>query len=196
MRLTEPKKVRTIVFDSWDALAKELDPKERLRAEKTLIALANNSGAQLVFVSEEPGATTIDYLVDGILEMVMRRRAGPHCPGVHHTQAARDEDTPAQVHLHASGWEVHVLRTLHHPRLLQDEQVRADARHRRVLLFRERRSGQALWRHGPREHPDRSNTTRTSPTPRSGQSSCLPSSTSCRWGGARSFCRCRARTTR
>jgi KaiC/GvpD/RAD55 family RecA-like ATPase len=71
MQLTEPKKFRTIVFDSWDALAKELDQKERLRAEKTLMALAHNSGAQLVFVSEEPGATTIDYLVDGILELVM-----------------------------------------------------------------------------------------------------------------------------
>ncbi|MDA4131813.1 MAG: hypothetical protein OK454_01630 [Thaumarchaeota archaeon] len=71
MRLTEPKKFRTIVFDSWDGLAKELEKTERLRAEKTLIALAHNSGAQLVFVSEEPGATTIDYLVDGILELVM-----------------------------------------------------------------------------------------------------------------------------
>ena len=70
MRLTSAKKVKTIVFDSWDALAKELDQKERLRAEKTLMALANNSGAQLVFVSEEPGSTTIDYLVDGILEVV------------------------------------------------------------------------------------------------------------------------------
>ena len=70
IQLTGPKKVRTIVFDSWDGLAKELDQKERLRAEKTLMALANNSGAQLVFVSEEPGATTIDYLVDGILELV------------------------------------------------------------------------------------------------------------------------------
>jgi len=69
MGLTEPKKVKTIVFDSWDALAKEFDSKERLRAEKTLIAVSNNSGAQLVFVSEEPGATTIDYLVDGILEV-------------------------------------------------------------------------------------------------------------------------------
>jgi KaiC/GvpD/RAD55 family RecA-like ATPase len=70
MRLTEPRTIRTIVFDSWDGLAKELDQKERLRAEKTLIAVANNSGAQFVFVSEEPGATTIDYLVDGILEVM------------------------------------------------------------------------------------------------------------------------------
>ena len=70
MQLTEPKTIRTIVFDSWDGLAKELDQKERLRAEKTLLALANNSGAQFIFVSEEPGATTIDYLVDGIVEVV------------------------------------------------------------------------------------------------------------------------------
>jgi GvpD gas vesicle protein, P-loop domain len=70
MQLTKEKKVKTIVFDSWDGLAKELDPKERLRAEKTLMAVANNSGAQFIFVSEEPGATTIDYLVDGIVEVV------------------------------------------------------------------------------------------------------------------------------
>ena len=70
MQLTKDKKVKTIVFDSWDGLAKELDPKERLRAEKTLMAVANNSGAQFIFVSEEPGATTIDYLVDGIVEVV------------------------------------------------------------------------------------------------------------------------------
>jgi KaiC/GvpD/RAD55 family RecA-like ATPase len=70
MQLTKAQKVKTIVFDSWDGLAKELDPKERLRAEKTLMAVANNSGAQFIFVSEEPGATTIDYLVDGIVEVV------------------------------------------------------------------------------------------------------------------------------
>jgi len=71
MRLTEPRDLITIVFDSWDALAKEMEHTERLRAEKTLMALAHNSGAQFIFVSEEPGATTIDYLVDGILEVVM-----------------------------------------------------------------------------------------------------------------------------
>jgi KaiC/GvpD/RAD55 family RecA-like ATPase len=69
MQLTESKGIGTIVFDSWDGLAKELEQKERLQSEKTLMALANNSGAQFVFVSEEPGATTIDYLVDGILEL-------------------------------------------------------------------------------------------------------------------------------
>jgi KaiC/GvpD/RAD55 family RecA-like ATPase len=73
MQLTELKKIKTIVFDSWDGLAKELEQKERLRAEKTLMALANNSGCQFVFVSEEPGATTIDYLVDGIIEVEIGR---------------------------------------------------------------------------------------------------------------------------
>src|SRR4029077_4929040 len=76
MRLTEPKKVKTVVFDSWDALAKEFDQKERLQAEKTLIAISNNSGAQLVFVSEEPNATTIDYLVDGIVEVTRLEEQG------------------------------------------------------------------------------------------------------------------------
>jgi KaiC/GvpD/RAD55 family RecA-like ATPase len=70
IRLIEPKKVKTVVFDSWDGLAKELESNERLRAEKTLLAIANNSGVQFIFVSEEPGATTIDYLVDGIVEVV------------------------------------------------------------------------------------------------------------------------------
>ncbi len=70
MRLIKPKKVRTVVFDSWDGIAKELGSEERLKAEKTLLALAHNSGAQFIFVSEEPGATTIDYLVDGIVEVV------------------------------------------------------------------------------------------------------------------------------
>jgi KaiC/GvpD/RAD55 family RecA-like ATPase len=71
MHLTETGDMRTIVLDSWDALAKEMDQKERLQAEKSLMAIAHNSGAQFIFVSEEPGATTIDYLVDGILEVVM-----------------------------------------------------------------------------------------------------------------------------
>ncbi|MGA2875021.1 MAG: gas vesicle protein GvpD P-loop domain-containing protein [Nitrososphaerales archaeon] len=71
MQLSQSKKYKTIVFDSWDALAKEMDRSERLRAEKTLMGLAHNSGSQFIFVSEEPGATTMDYLVDGILEVSM-----------------------------------------------------------------------------------------------------------------------------
>lgn len=62
--------VRTIVLDTWDGLAKEVEDKERLKAEKTLIALADSTKARMIFVSEEPGRTTMDYLVDGIIELV------------------------------------------------------------------------------------------------------------------------------
>jgi KaiC/GvpD/RAD55 family RecA-like ATPase len=62
--------VKTIVLDTWDGLAKEMEDKERLKAEKTLIALADSSKARIIFVSEEPGRTTMDYLVDGIVELV------------------------------------------------------------------------------------------------------------------------------
>src|SRR5208282_1220350 len=64
------KKPSVIVLDTWDALAKEMDEKERLKAEKILIALADSSKARIIFVSEEPGRTTMDYLVDGIIELV------------------------------------------------------------------------------------------------------------------------------
>ena len=73
LRLTVTKKIKTIVFDSWEGIAKELEPHERLRVEKTLIMLAHNSGAQFIFVSEEPGTTTVDYLVDGMLELIMHK---------------------------------------------------------------------------------------------------------------------------
>ena len=62
--------LRIIVLDTWDGLAKEMNDKERLKAEKTLIALADSSKARIIFVSEEPGRTTMDYLVDGIIELV------------------------------------------------------------------------------------------------------------------------------
>ena len=64
------RRVKAIVLDTWDGLAKEIDDKERLKAEKTLISLADSSKTQMIFVSEEPGRTTMDYLVDGIIELV------------------------------------------------------------------------------------------------------------------------------
>jgi KaiC/GvpD/RAD55 family RecA-like ATPase len=61
--------LKTVVLDTWDGLAKELEEKERLQAEKMLIALADSNEARMIFVSEEPGRTTMDYLVDGIIEL-------------------------------------------------------------------------------------------------------------------------------
>lgn len=64
-KLKEP----LIILDSWDAVAKELDPKERLRIEKSLVGMAEANKAKLIFVSEEPHLTTTDYLVDAIVTL-------------------------------------------------------------------------------------------------------------------------------
>src|SRR5579875_509460 len=69
MLLVYQKKVPVIVLDTWDGLAKEMEPVERLRAEKTLTAIADSSETRMIFVSEEPGMTTMDYMVDGIVEL-------------------------------------------------------------------------------------------------------------------------------
>ncbi len=58
-----------IVLDSWDSIAKELDLKERLRIEKSLVGIAEENEAKLVFISEEPHLTTTDYLVDAIITL-------------------------------------------------------------------------------------------------------------------------------
>jgi KaiC/GvpD/RAD55 family RecA-like ATPase len=58
-----------VVLDTWDGIAKEMDSTERLKAEKTLIALADASKTRMIFVSEEPERTTMDYLVDGMIEL-------------------------------------------------------------------------------------------------------------------------------
>ncbi len=58
-----------IVLDSWDSIAKELDPVERLRAEKTIVTVVQAHESKLAFISEEPERTTTDYLVDAIIEL-------------------------------------------------------------------------------------------------------------------------------
>lgn len=65
-----------VVLDTWDGLAKELDDKTRLKTEKALIALADGSNARFIFVSEEPEKTTMDYLVDGIVELLRTEESG------------------------------------------------------------------------------------------------------------------------
>ncbi len=65
-----------VVLDTWDGIAKEMEAKERLKSEKMLIALADASKTRLVFVSEEPERTTMDYLVDGIVELKREEEFG------------------------------------------------------------------------------------------------------------------------
>ena len=61
------KKRAFIILDSWDALAKEADMKERLKIEKTMVSLADANDSFLVFISEEPELSTVAYLVDGVI---------------------------------------------------------------------------------------------------------------------------------
>lgn len=58
-----------IVLDSWDALAKELDEKERLKAEKALVAMVETSDAKVVFVGEDINHDTTSYLVDAVVDL-------------------------------------------------------------------------------------------------------------------------------
>jgi KaiC/GvpD/RAD55 family RecA-like ATPase len=58
-----------IVLDSWDSIAKELAPVERLRTEKTIVSVVQAQESRLAFISEEPDLTTTDYLVDAIIEL-------------------------------------------------------------------------------------------------------------------------------
>lgn len=70
------RKVRMVILDSWDAIAKETDPKERLKAEKTMVAAADASESRITFVSEEPSLTTTDFLCDAIVNLWNRELEG------------------------------------------------------------------------------------------------------------------------
>jgi KaiC/GvpD/RAD55 family RecA-like ATPase len=62
-------KEQVIVLDSWDAVAKEMTAVERLRVEKTIVAITEGGRSKIVFVSEEPGNTTLNYLADAVVEL-------------------------------------------------------------------------------------------------------------------------------
>lgn len=56
-----------IILDSWDAIAKELSESERLKAERSIVAMAEAGDAKIIFISEEPELTTTDYMADAIV---------------------------------------------------------------------------------------------------------------------------------
>ncbi len=58
-----------IVLDSWDAIAKRIDPVERQKAEQAMLVMAEAQGARIIFVSEEPALTTLDYVVDAVIQL-------------------------------------------------------------------------------------------------------------------------------
>lgn len=65
-----------IVIDTWDGIAKEMSAPERLKAEKMLTTVADSTKSRTIFVSEEPERSTMDYLVDGIVEMKREEKFG------------------------------------------------------------------------------------------------------------------------
>ncbi len=59
-----------IVIDSWDTVAKEMERVERLKTEKFIASMLDSSSdSRCIFVSEEPGLTSTDYLVDAIVSL-------------------------------------------------------------------------------------------------------------------------------
>jgi KaiC/GvpD/RAD55 family RecA-like ATPase len=58
-----------IIIDSWDAIASFMDREARLNNERVLQTWGERAGAKLIFISEQPADTTLDFLVDGIVEL-------------------------------------------------------------------------------------------------------------------------------
>jgi KaiC/GvpD/RAD55 family RecA-like ATPase len=62
-------KAPIIIIDSWDAIASFMDKEARLNNERVLQTWRERAGAKLIFISENPSDTTLDFLVDGIVEL-------------------------------------------------------------------------------------------------------------------------------
>jgi KaiC/GvpD/RAD55 family RecA-like ATPase len=58
-----------IIIDSWDAIASFMDREARLNNERVLQTWRERAGAKLIFISEQLADTTLDFLVDGIVEL-------------------------------------------------------------------------------------------------------------------------------
>src|SRR5215831_20826496 len=62
-------KAPIIIIDSWDAVASFMDKEARLNNERVLQTWRERAGAKLIFISEHPNDTTLDFLVDGVVEL-------------------------------------------------------------------------------------------------------------------------------
>jgi hypothetical protein len=58
-----------IIIDSWEAIASFMDREARLNNERVLQTWRERAAAKLIFISEQPTDTTLDFLVDGIVEL-------------------------------------------------------------------------------------------------------------------------------
>jgi KaiC/GvpD/RAD55 family RecA-like ATPase len=62
-------KAPVIIIDSWDAIASFMDKEARLNNERVLQTWCERAGAKLILISEDPTNKTLDFLVDGIVEL-------------------------------------------------------------------------------------------------------------------------------
>jgi KaiC/GvpD/RAD55 family RecA-like ATPase len=62
-------KAPVIIIDSWDAIASFMDKEARLNNERVLQTWRERAGAKLIFISEDTSYSTLDFLVDGIVEL-------------------------------------------------------------------------------------------------------------------------------
>jgi KaiC/GvpD/RAD55 family RecA-like ATPase len=69
-------KAPIIIIDSWDAIASFMDKEARLNNERVLQTWRERAGAKLIFISENPSDTTLDFLVDGIVELNQKLHEG------------------------------------------------------------------------------------------------------------------------
>ncbi len=58
-----------IILDSWDGIAKRMNPIERQKIEQSLLVMAEANNARILFISEEPTLTTTDYVVDAVIAL-------------------------------------------------------------------------------------------------------------------------------
>ncbi|HEY7572608.1 MAG TPA: RAD55 family ATPase [Nitrososphaeraceae archaeon] len=62
-------KAPIIIIDSWDAIASFMDTEARLNNERVLQTWRERAGAKLIFTSEDSQNNTLDFIVDGIVEL-------------------------------------------------------------------------------------------------------------------------------
>ncbi len=67
---------RFIILDSWDALAKECTYEERIKMEKSMVAIADANNGFIIFISEEPEKNTLAYITDAIISLSLHIKNG------------------------------------------------------------------------------------------------------------------------
>lgn len=65
---SEDQKKPFIILDVWDSVSREMNPIDRMRAEKLLTSLAEKYDGFIIFLTEQTDTASLEYLVDGVIE--------------------------------------------------------------------------------------------------------------------------------